>query len=224
MGINIWLPIIVNILILGIMVAGVVIGKKNGGAHELIKLGALCIASIGIYFLSPIFTNLLLKIGFVSQLLEHDLISVAVIKSIAIILLFVIAYILITILLKVAKKINKNRATLNIRYAKPAKIVGLDTKETKRLRKEHKQMQKAQRKEQKKLEPLTQTTKSKVLGVVFGLILAIFVGFVATLPVKPILEGIANAQPEISDVTKGYEYTPYGQLDKVTDVVDTLLK
>ena len=223
MNISIWLSIIINVLIVGIIVSGIIIGKRKGGAYELVKLGALLLVSGLTILLAPTVMMLIAKIGFVQTMLDNGLVSTALIKAISVVLLFLIGYILVGILLKVASKILENKAALKIQYAKPAKIVGLSPKETKRLRKEQKQLEKKQHKEQKKFAKESQSTKSKVLGIIFGLIIAILIGFVATLPVKPILNGIADAQPEISEITKSYEYTPYGQLDKVTGLVDTML-
>ena len=224
MGINIWLPIIINALILGILVSGIVIGKRNGVVYELVKLGSVLLLSGLVVLLSPAVTNLVIKIGFIQTLLADGFVTMSLIKAVSIVLLFLIGFVLITIILKIVKRIIENRAAVRVQYAKPAKIVGLNPKETRRLRKEQKQLDKKQHKEKKNFTIKSRTTKSKIFGSIFGLITAIFIGFTVTMPIKPIFNEIADAQPEISEITKGYEYTPYGQLDKVTGVVDIILK
>lgn len=219
MGINIWLPIIIDVLILGIMVAGALIGRKNGFLYELIKFVALCVCGVGLYFLNPIVANAVSHIGFVENAIAHNFITIEIIKAFTLLFMFLLVYLIATIILKIVKKVNQKKI-VGVNTAKPAKIYGLNRKETRRLRREHKKLQK----EQKKLARANESKKNKVFGLIFGLLVAIVVGFVITLPLKPIFNHIATIQPEIAEVEKGYEYTPYGELDKVTNIVEKILK
>ena len=56
---NIWLPIITNVIIALIVIAGIFVGKKNGFALEFGKLILLAGATVGCYFLLPVVTPLL---------------------------------------------------------------------------------------------------------------------------------------------------------------------
>ena len=37
------------------------------------------------------------------------------------------------------------------------------------------------------------------------------------------MKDLKELKPELTEIEKGYEYTPYGQLDKVTDIVNKVL-
>ena len=215
MGINIWLPIVVNVLILGIMVAGAFIGRKNGFLYELIKLVTLCVSGVGLYFLNPIVATAVSHIGFIENAIAHNLVTLEIVKAFTLLAMFLVVYLITTIILKIVKK-AKQKKVVGINTAKPAKIYGINRKETRRLRKENKRIQK----EQKKLARANESKKNKVLGLIFGLLVAIVVSFVVTLPLKPIFSHISSIQPEIAEIEKGYEYTPYGELDKVTNIVE----
>lgn len=221
MGINIWLPIVVNVLVLGIMVAGAIIGKKNGFLYELLKLVVLCGCGVGIYFLNPIVVNLIIQIPFINNFITQGLCTIELVKAFSFVILFITTDIIVTIIFKIVKHCkNKNRVkTVFVNTAKPAKIQGINKKETRRLNKEQKKINKQNKKLNKK--PLS--TKQKVFGVIFGLIVSFVFGFVITLPLKPIFTKIAEVQPEIAEVEKGYEYTAYGQIDKITNIVEIII-
>ena len=236
MGINIWLPIVVNVLILGIMVAGAFIGRKNGFLYELFKLLVLCGSVVGIYFLNPIIANLIAKIPFVEHFIAEGLCTLELVKAISFVIIFLVVYLIVTIIFKIIKRANakKNKVEVKalngkrfINTAKPAKISGLNKKETRRLNKEQHKLAKQRKKQEKQLEKASRkplTTKQKVFGIIFGILTAFIIGFVITIPLKPIFTKIAEVQPEIAEVEKGYEYTPYGQIDKLIGVVDFIIK
>ena len=236
MGINVWLPIVVNVLILGIMVAGAFIGIKNGFLYELLKLVTLCGSVVGIYFLNPIVANLLVKIPFVEHFIAEGLCTLELIRAVSFVLLFIFVYIITTIIFKIIKKTRAKKTKVEVKAlngkkfintAKPAKISGLNKKETRRLNKEQHRLAKQRKKQEKQLEKASRkplTTKQKVFGSIFGILTAFIIGFVITIPLKPIFTKIAEVQPEIAEVEKGYEYTPYGQIDKLIGVVDFIIK
>ena len=227
MGINIWLPIVVNLLILGIMVAGVFIGKKYGFKVEAIKTSILCALGVGIYFLSNVLTPLALNISFLAQAVIAGIISVASIKCLIIDILFMLVYTIISVIIRcVVNKKSKNVST-SITKKNKAKLVkpkGPTKEETRKLRKQQKEFIKAQKKQDRLLRKSALSTKSKVFGALLGLFCAIIVGFVVTLPLKPIFNDIANSSDIVAEMGKGYEYTPYGQLDKLTDIVERISK
>ena len=227
MGINIWLPIVVNLLILGIMVAGVLVGRKYGFKVEAIKTIILCGLGVGIYFLSPIIVGALLHIEFLAQAVISGVISIASIKLLVIYLLFMIVYGIVSLIIRliVNKKLNKG---LKVNRAKEVKARGINRAETAKLRKEQRRFRKIAKKNNKKLLKENRkhsiSKRSKVFGAIVGFICAVIVGFVVTLPLKSIFIDIAHSDSAISDITYGYEYTPYGQLDKVTDIVERIVK
>lgn len=229
MGINIWLPIVVNVLILGILVAGAFIGKKNGFLYEILKLVILCSCGVGLYFLNPIVANLLTQIPFISKFIANGLCTIELVKAFSFVLLFIITDIIVTIIFKIVKHC-KNKNTVKsafVNTAKPTKIQGINKKETRRLNKEQHRLARERKRQEKKLakasrKPLSK--KQKAFGIIFGIILAFVFGFVITLPLKPIFTKIAEVQPEIAEVEKGYEYTPYGQIDKLINAVEFIIK
>lgn len=218
---KIWLPIIINLIIASILFIGAIKGKKKGFIYEIVKLFTVCGLGVGIYFLSPVLVNLIAKIGFIQTLITQDILTLPILKSLVILILFTTTYGIVSLIFSLIRKSgNKIFVTNN---AKTVKVKGLNREETRRLRKEQRQVLKAQKKQTKQLRLSNMSKKNKIFGVVFGIINAVVIGFVVTLPLKPIFTQIANSQPTIEEVVKGYEYTPYGQLDKVTNIVDRII-
>lgn len=230
MGINIWLPIVVNVLIAMIMVAGIFIGRKNGVKYELLKLLVVCALCVGTYFLSPILTNLVIKIKFIGDAIAAGVITAAIVKSLVILVSFLLVYLIATLIFKCVRKAIHKKEFAGVKAAgvknsaRPAKVKGLTKADTRKLKKQNKELKKAQRKHDKELRRIKVSKASMVFGAIIGLICAIIVGFIVTLPLKPVFAKSAEAGSEISQIEKGYEYTPYGQLDKLTGVVDFILK
>lgn len=241
MGINIWLPILVNLLILGIMVAGVFVGKKYGVKVELLKAGILCSCAVGIYFLSAVITNALLTIPFFANAVITEVISVASIKALVIDILFLTVYGITSLIFSiVVKKIRKNDVGANI--IKEIKKNNLTKAEAKKLKKDNKEIKKRQklirktqnksvrkeerkkRKQERKNSSKQLSKVSKVFGAIIGVVCATIIGFIVTMPLKPIFGDIAKSDAVISEITKGYEYTPYGELNNLTGVVDFIIK
>ena len=137
---NIWLPIITNVIIALIVIAGIFVGKKNGFALEFGKLILLAGATIGCYFLLPVVTPLLLKIEFINELMVLPY-SKAILNSITLLILFILSYLLISIICKlIANHSLQERDSINM--AKPIKVRGLDRKQSRALRKEQKRLRK----------------------------------------------------------------------------------
>ena len=197
MGIQIWLPIIVNLCLAGIIVAGAFIGKKRGFRFELIKFLALCGAEVGIYFLNPLVVNEVSKIEIVANLLSAGYINGAILTAISFSVLSFVVFGFICLLMGLTRRAVR-------RHNQP-KLKGLNKADTKKLRKQQKEMLKSKFKPKK---------ASKAFGIIFGILSALVIGFLFTLPMKPIFKQITT---EEIPVEKGYEYTPYGQLDKYTN-------
>ena len=236
MRLDIILPITINILILGIITAGIISGKKNGFLYELLKFVFILGMGVGIYFLLPILTDACLKIPFIVNLINNNLITVVTLKSIIFTTAFILLYLLISLIFVLIKH-NKYKHTKILtnsisdrKYVNSANIIktsSTNRKDTKKLKKEQKRFIKQQKQQEKELlkvntKPLTK--KQKVFGIIFGLLISIIIGFVVTLPTKYIFNEIATTQPSLSDITKGYEYTIYGQLDKLTDIDNFIIK
>lgn len=218
---NIWLPIIVNLLIAGVLLVGAIRGRKNGFVYTITKLVTLCGLGVGIYFLAPVVTNLILKISFINELIIQNIITKPIINSLVILILFGLVSLIVTIIFRLIKSTGNKTFILN--KAKSVKVKGINRQETRRLRKEERKLQKEQRKQILELRQSKISKKSRVFGCITGVVLGIIVAFVITLPLKPIFNQIALNQSNISEITKGYEYTPYGQLDKVTDIVNRVI-
>lgn len=219
---NIWLPIITNLVILGIIIAGAFAGRKHTFKYELGKLIVVCGAGVGLYFLMPSVMKLAEKIPFVAKLIAID---AACVKLTLLAALFLIAYIIVSIIFRAVsisyrkKMVNKSIALAN--KAKRVKPRGMTKEDNRALKRKEKELRKAHRKNikqaVKKLAP-----KCNALGVIVGMILAIVIAFAITLPLKPIFGKLAEVKPELEKIECGYEYTPFGQLDKVTDIVNRI--
>ena len=208
---NIVLPIILNCIVVLIGVLGIFVGKKNGALYEFIKLILICGASVGLYFLAPIIYPLLLKINIIEEALLHGVITEAILYSILNIVLFIITYILISIIFSlIYHKIGNNENN----GAKKVKIKGINKKETRELRKQQRKLDKINKHNREAVE--TKKPASKVLGIIFGFILSLVVSFVLFLPVKPIMYKVTDD----TAILDSYEYTAFGQLDKITNIVD----
>lgn len=219
---NIWLPIVVNAIILGILVAGIFAGKKNGFVFQLARLVFTCGAAVGLYFLNPIVANKLVEIPFIHEAVAHGIISFATVKSLTLAVMFIAAFFIITGILKLVRLIARGKKESS-NTAKQVKFKGITKEETRKFRKEQKRLHKTQKKEEKIARRKAVKTRVKVLGAILGFIEAVLIGFVIVFPLKSVFKDVKEIKPELVEIEKGYEYTPYGQLDKVTDIVNKVL-
>lgn len=204
---KIGLPILVNGILLVIMLLGVIVGRKNGWKIELAKLICLLGSVVGIYFLTPVVANQVSRIAILSEIA----------KPVTFFGLFVVAYILITVILFIVKRCTRFEKRQTLNTAKRAKVVGINKQETKKMRKNRKDLSKSNR-------TLKQLKKaSRVCGAVFGFIVAILFGLMLMLPTKAILNSVAEKTGN-EEIRCGYEYTVYGQLDKMGDGIDKLIR
>lgn len=213
---NIWLPIITNLVILGILVASFFAGKKNGIKLQLVKLFLIAGAGVGCYFLAPLVSKLLLKISFVDTIVNTVAAHLAL-NSLSFLLAFVVFYGLISIAILIIRKIARKHKGINI--ARPIKTKGIDRATTRKLRKEEKRLNKLERKEYAKKHKV-----SRAFGGLVGILVGIVAAFVVMLPVKFVSKAVVEAQPSLEKLESGYEYTPFGQLDKLVDISDFVIK
>ena len=218
---KIWLPIIVNVIIASILFIGAIKGKKKGFVYEIVKLFTMCGLGVGIYFLSPVLVNLITGIDFIQTLITQNILTLPILNSLVILILFTTTYGIVSLIFKLIR--NSGNKTFVTNNAKPVKVKGLNREETRRLRREQKELLRTQKKQIKQLRLSKISKKSKIFGVIFGFVNAVVIAFVITLPLKPIFTQIAINQPSIEEIVKGYEYTPYGQLDKVIDIVNKVI-
>ena len=205
---NIILPIITNLITIAIIIAGIFIGKRNGFGISLSKFILLVGACIGSYFLVPLITNLLIQIEFINELMILPY-SAEILNSLVLLILTMIFYLIITLICKLITSHVKYEDE-NINIAKPAKIKGLSRKETKQLRKEQRKLRQLQLKEK--------STASKIFGIIYSVIISIIICFVLYITCMYIIKSIIVIKPELAYLSNAYEYTIFGQLDKLTNL------
>lgn len=215
---NIWLPIITNTLIALIIVAGIFVGKRNGWKLQLSKLIFVCAGAVGAYFLTPVISNLLLKIEVVSQITTNISCGLAALNSLTLAIMFLLIYSLISIIILIIRVNIEKAKQIGINAAKVKRARGIDRKTDRALRKQEREIAKMQKKMCK------QNKGSQAFGIIFGILIAIIVAFAVIMPTKYIFKAVKEVQPEIEQIEAGYEFTPIGQLDKATDIVDMLVK
>ena len=205
---NIWLPIITNLIMLGILVAGIFVGKKNGWKVELSKLIIMLGVGVGLYFLAPVITNALLSIETLFQAqLQIPYLVPAIINSLIIFVLFMIVYMIVSL---IASAIHKKVVAKQngIAYIK---LKGRGNgKRNRANRKEFRRRIKEARKQKK---------TSQVVGAILGFVVAALITFVLFMPIKYMFKGLSNID---NNFNSGFEYTVWGQLDNATDMYDTI--
>lgn len=204
---NIWLPIITNLIMLGILVAGIFVGKKNGWKIELSKLVIMLGVAVGIYFLAPIITTPIVTAlangQSIAEIMIHMPYMIRAINSLIMFLLFIIIYgILSLICSAIANKVAKKQN--NITYIK------LKGKGNGKLNRQNKKLYRKQIREAKK-----QKKTSQIVGALLGFIVAALITFVLFMPIKYMFKGLSEVN---NNFNSGFEYTVWGQLDKATKV------
>lgn len=202
---NIWLPIITNLIMLGILVAGIFVGKKNGWKVELSKLIIMLGVGVGLYFLAPVITNALLSIETLDQAQIPYL--VPAINSLIIFVLFMIVYMIVSLIASaIHKKVVAKQngiAYIRLKGKGNGKINRANRKEFRRRIKEARKQKKT----------------SQVVGAILGFVMAACITFVLFMPMGYAFKQLEQTAPGI---TAGFEYTVWGQLDKATEVYDKI--
>lgn len=209
---NIWLPVLTNFIIALIVFVGAIVGAKQGWRLGLIKFVLVVGDVVGSYFLIPVVKPLVLKIGLISML------PVEIVTSGLFLALFLVLYLLISIAILISAKLGSKEKLKGINSAKRFKTKGLSRRDTKQLKRDRKEFVKSRR--QKKILK----THSKVLGCIFGVLVGIIVSIAFFLPTKYVFKHIAESNTNLEQIEAGFEYTPYGQLDKVTHYTDFIVK
>lgn len=200
------LPIIINAITILILLAGICVGIKNGWKLELFKMITVIGAGVGCYYLQPTVSKWVVNFKFLSEIPTN------IINSSVYSILFLFSYLIISIIFLVIRKATSTKQIQGINGAKRVKIKGIDKKSTKKLRKENKEYKKAHR----GLKELR--TASKILGAIFGVIIAFIIGLSLFLPVKNTFNQIYN------ESFKYYNYTIYGKLDSTTSITNKIIK
>lgn len=204
---NIWLPIITNLIMLGILVAGIFVGKKNGWKVELSKLIIMLGVGVGLYFLAPVITNALLSIETLvqAQLQIHYLVQA--INSLIIFVLFMIIYIIVSLIASaIHKKVVAKQngiAYIRLKGKGNGKINRANKREFRRRIKEAKKQKKT----------------SQIVGAILGFVVAALITFVLFMPIKYMFKGLSEVN---NNFNSGFDYTVWGQLDNATDMYDTI--
>lgn len=215
---NIYLPIISNVIILAILVAGLFIGRKNGWATQLLKLGFVVASGVGAYFLAPVIAGLFVKIELLATMM-----SIKTIMAISFGLIVLVAYILLEIIYAIVKAIIKRKKENKVKV-KVMKVKSLDKKAARDIRKRERKTRRENRKALKKANRYKISKTSKIIGAILGVITGILVAFIMLLPVKYALRDIATQIPGAEQIVTAYEYTPYGQLDKLFDAGNFIVR
>lgn len=204
---NIWLPIITNLIMLGILVTGIFVGKKNGWKVELSKLIIMLGVGVGLYFLAPVITNALLSIKTLKTLVQAQPQIPYLVPAIIIFVLFMIVYMIVSL---IASAINKKVvakqngiAYIKLKGKGNGKINRANRKEFRRRIKEARKQKKT----------------SQVVGAILGFVVAALITFVLFMPIKYMFKGLSKVN---NNFNSGFEYTVWGQLDNATDMYDTI--
>lgn len=203
---NIWLPIITNLIMLGILVAGIFVGKKNGWKVELSKLIIMLGVGVGFYFLAPVITNALLSIETLVQAQIPYLVPAAI-NSLIIFVLFMIVYMIVSLIASaIHKKVVAKQngiAYIKLKGKGNGKINRANKREFRRRIKEAKKQKKT----------------SQIVGAILGFVVAALITFVLFMPIKYMFKGLSQVN---NNFNSGFEYTVWGQLDNATDVYDSV--
>ena len=204
---NIWLPIITNLIMLGILVAGIFVGKKNGWKVELSKLIIMLGVGVGLYFLAPVITNALLSIETLVQAQQQIPYLVPAINSLIIFVLFMIIYIIVSLIASaIHKKVVAKQngiAYIRLKGKGNGKINRANKREFRRRIKEAKKQKKT----------------SQIVGAILGFVVAALITFVLFMPIKYMFKGLSEVN---NNFESGFEYTVWGQLDNATDMYDII--
>ena len=214
---NIILPIISNALIAVVLLLGIFVGIKNEWKISLTKLVFSLGFGVGLYFLNPTLVKLVTKISFINKLLEQELITAATLKACTFSAAFIILFGILSLVLAVIRH-HRNEVrylkSQNMILTKRAKAIDKNTEKV--LKKEDKKARKLKRKELAK-----QHKKARVFGAILEVLVAIVALFVIFILVKYVVK---NELKDVQNIETIYDYTPIGQLDKATNIIEFIIK
>lgn len=195
---NIWLPLTINIVFVMILIAGMFIGNKTKGYLQIFKLLSLCGLGVGCYYLIPAFNQFLLHIPFIEKIHLSLGLNIAVLNSISFAIMFLMGYVIIAAIIGILNLLIK-RDKFGVKVSNSVKIKA--TKGCKNFDKKPK----------------------NVLGILLGLVIAFMLCYVIMIPTKYVFREIANTNSELTQISKGYDYTVFNQIDKLIDVGELII-
>lgn len=200
---NIWLPIITNLILIGCFVFDFIMNRKVGLRPTLIRLIATVGLGVGLYFLSPIILEglpFLYGIGLSELGLKAFLISSVVLTVNTVqALVFYIIY---------RKHKYEHQEVVNTAKIKRAKAI--DRKTERAIRKEERKARKLSRVPR----VVNKSKANKVFTVILSVILSLIMSALVYVQIKATITYI-DTKYDIEQIETGYEYTPFGQLDKL---------
>ena len=199
---NIWLPIITNIILVAVVFAVMFVSRKEGWRLALSKLICTVLCGVGAWFLSPIIANELVKIEFIGQLAISNL-NIVVFS-----LLTLICFLIIAIICSIIHRATKYAVKEALNGAKVRRAKSIDRKVERQLRREERKARKLNR----HLKLVSK--KSRVLATIFGFITGLIVCVLVFIPMKASFSKIAEITGNIQ-YESAYEYTAVGQIEKL---------
>lgn len=199
---NILFPIIINLILIGVFVTSILLGKKLGWKASLINLFITAGAMVGGFFLSQISFIMTLHSTYLSALdvLTFKLCVASIIGCVV----YTIEIIISLIVLR-CKSVVKAES-LNTAKIKRAKAI--DRKTERILKRQERHTEKISR-EYRKL-----SRKSKLFGALICIVTGLLLVAAAYIQIKSTII-LVQDKTQIEWLDEGYEYTIPGQLDKI---------
>ena len=196
---NIWLPIVTNVILAVIALSGI-IGRKQGWALNFTRLICFVGACIGMWYLTPTVANALMGLSFIAPV--EDMLPFY--DSIIFTSLCLICFALISL---VCHLIYKDVIVIKrINFAKVKRAKGIDKKADREIRKE-------ERKARQIEKELKQRSKcSKVFGAILNIISTIIISILIYCLMK---YGFTYFSQYNENLVSGYESTLYYQISKM---------
>lgn len=201
---NIWLPIITNLVMLLVLVINIFNGKKNGFGISLLKLIMTAGIAVGFYFVSPILTDKLVTLPLVLQFVGMIPVPLIVLVPVVNMAIFLILFFCVnTIVNSIINKIAKNSRNKKLRKTQP---INSNINDKKYLKMQYKEYQRKR------------TKRTKIFGMIFGCLVGIIYTFVLMTAYKYTCMTIRCINPSIPEIEVGYEATIYGQIESRTNI------
>lgn len=219
MNFNIILPIISNTILAIALILGIFVGIKNEWKLSLAKLICVIGAGVGIYFLNPIIANALVSIPFIANIISQFAISSKTVLALTFAATYLVTFGLISLVIAIIRHHRNKVRLLKIQNGiLVQRAKALDKQTEKVLKKEDKKAEKAKRKAIKR-----QHKVARLFGAILEFLAVVVTMFIVFLPIKFIVKEEIAKETQLP-VEAIYEYTPFGQLDKVIDFSEFIIK
>lgn len=200
---NIWLPIITNLLLLGCFIFDFIINYKVGLKSIITRLVLTIAVGVGVYFLSPVIIS---GLPFLSAIgLTEISIKLFIIGFIGLIL-----NIILSIIFYVVYRKNKYEHIDTINTAKVKRARAINSKVDRAIRKEEHRAHKLSRVPR----TIKRSKTNKVFTIILSLILSLIMSAFVYTQIKAVIAYI-DTNYDVEQIETGYEYTAFGQLDKL---------